>query len=145
MMNAYKADPTDLYNISSIANFFSTQKEKVLELFFRLEAVKISETEQTLGMLGNCYLTNNKNNLAMVCYRKANELSNNNAAWIIGNIGNLYNNLGLYDMAVEYIKEAQNLDPTSQYLQERLSSAFTNQMKEKDEIGNNLNALNLQF
>ncbi len=130
--NAYKADPSDEINLQEIASFFNEQNDFKYELFFRLEAVKLQGTESNYVFLGNCYLSNNLNNLSMRSYTKASELAETESTWIPANIGNLFNNLGLYDLAILNLKKALEIYPSDEYSIKRLSSAYLNLQQERD-------------
>ena len=134
LFSAYKTDPTNYENVADIAAIFYDQGNHQIELYFRLEAVKLDENVNSLGLLGNCYLNNNLNNLAIHSYSRADELAENKASWILGNIGNLYKNLGLYNMALSYLNKALELDPEDQYAQNRLSESLTNIKQEKEKV-----------
>lgn len=129
---AYKADPTDETNLREIADFFNKQNNFIYELYFRLEVVKIKETADNYVLLGNCYLANNLNNLSMRSYTKASDLAETDTSWILGNIGNLYNNLGLFDIAISNLKKALVVNPSDEYSHNRLSSAYSNLQQESE-------------
>jgi tetratricopeptide (TPR) repeat protein len=85
-------------------------------------------------MYGNSLLANNLNNMAMQAYIKADTLANGKEGWVKSNIGNLYNNVGLYNLAENFLKESLNLDNESQYAHDRLSSALVNIKDEDDKF-----------
>jgi tetratricopeptide (TPR) repeat protein len=89
-----------------------------------------SENTEYLTLLGNCYLSAGLHNLALVTYLKANKFANEKEAWIVGNIGNLFNSVGLYDEAERHLTIATQLDPASQYAHERLAIVKKNQEEE---------------
>jgi tetratricopeptide (TPR) repeat protein len=132
--SAYKAFPANNENLTEICQYFSTTKNNKLELFFRLEAQKLSPSVTNNGNLGNCYLNSGFNNLAMSAYFQANVLAEGKEAWIVSNIGNLYNNIGLYDLAIEYLSKGLELDPDSQYIHERLAASMKKKEIEKAQI-----------
>jgi len=77
------------------------------------------------AMLGNAYLNLGLHGSALESYERADELAEGREAWILGNIGNLYSGRGLYAKATEYLRRAVDLDPTSEYAQDRLAKAIT--------------------
>lgn len=80
--------------------------------------------------MGNQYLQLGLYDFALNSYLKAEELSDVESAWVLGNIGNLYNNKGLYTKAVDYLQRAVILDNTYAYAAERLASALANKNQE---------------
>ena len=69
----------------------------------------------------------------MHAYEIADEVSPA-STWILGNIGNLYNNLKLYSKAVLHLQRAAELYSSSQYAHERLGIALKNQEDEEKQI-----------
>lgn len=89
-------------------------------------------TEATYrSMLGNCYLSMELPDQAMIEYRKANELAQEKQGWIIANIGNLLNKQGFYADAIKMLQRATVLEPNSDYAHQRLASALTNHEEER--------------
>ena len=81
------------------------------------------------GYLSNSCLMLELYNQAMISCRKAEELSEGKQAWIIQNIGNMFNNKGFYSEAISLLNKGMTIDPSSQYGHERLAGAI----KSKDE------------
>jgi tetratricopeptide (TPR) repeat protein len=130
-IKSFKEDPANLENIREIAQYFYQLKDYQMELFFRKQAVdEDPKNSSDWALLGNCYLSLGLNNLAMNAYDEANKLSEGKQAWIVSNIGNLLNNVGLYSRAIEQMSKSLEIDPSSQYAHERLSYALTNKDKE---------------
>jgi tetratricopeptide (TPR) repeat protein len=67
----------------------------------------------------------------MIAYKKARELSEDKASWILSNIGNIMNNKGFYTEAIISLKKGLELDPDSQYSCERLGQAMKNKEEER--------------
>lgn len=84
------------------------------------------------GLLGNVYLNLGLNDKALEAYKRANQLANEQEAWIIGNIGNLYKNQGFYTQAIGDLKKALTIDPDSEYAHNRLAQAMAKQKKERE-------------
>ena len=143
LLIAYKTNPTDFENVSAISSILNEQKDYKLELYFRLQALEMQETVNTLGLLSNCFLRNNFHNLAMKEYMKANEIAKGQEEWILANIGNEYNNVGLYDLAMKFLNEALTLKPEDQYAQNVLASVLTNIKKENEELKKITEEINL--
>ncbi len=108
-----------------------TDSEEALVVYKRLTSIS-PDSPHDWARLGNTYLLLNLNNLALEAYEKAESLREEKASSIIENIGNLYNNRGFYSKAAEYLKEAIELDPDSDYAHHRLSLALENQEKENE-------------
>jgi Tfp pilus assembly protein PilF len=87
-------------------------------------------------LLGNLYLTADLSDCALSEYLIADKKTGSKEAWILGNIGNLYNNKGFHTIAIDYLKKALSVDPESQYAHERLASA----MKKRDDERKKLEA-----
>uniref|UniRef100_A9A6G6 Tetratricopeptide domain protein n=1 Tax=Methanococcus maripaludis (strain C6 / ATCC BAA-1332) TaxID=444158 RepID=A9A6G6_METM6 len=95
---------------------------------------KYPENPDYWAFLGNCAIFFDYNDLALSAYKKAEELTNSQQSWIVGNIGNVYNNRGFYSEAIEYLKRAIDLDKDDDYAYDRTSSAIKNRSKEKEKI-----------
>lgn len=78
------------------------------------------------GYFGNACLSVNLYDHALSSYRKSEALikSDNPEGWIIGNIGNLFNNKGLPTEAILYLERALSADPQSEYAHERMADAL---------------------
>ncbi|MDE1139773.1 nucleotide-binding protein [Paraburkholderia sp. SIMBA_009] len=83
------------------------------------------------GYQGNCCLELNFYDEALTSYRRADELAEQKAGWIAGNIGNLLSNKGLPTEAITHLKRATSLDENSQYAYDRMAGA----LKKKEEEG----------
>jgi tetratricopeptide (TPR) repeat protein len=130
-LKGFRKNPADLETIHEIAQYFYFMNEYQSELFFRKQAVMQNDkSSNDWALLGNCYLNLSLNNLAMDAYDEANKLEKENKAWIISNIGNLYNNLGLFSKGIVELSKSLEIDSTSQYAHERLSQAMENKNKE---------------
>lgn len=103
-------------------------REEALIVYKRLTSIS-PDSHDHWGLLGNTYLELGLNNLAFQAYEKAESLREEKTSWIVGN---LYNNRGFYSKAAGYLKEALELDPDSDYVHDRLSSALKNQEKENE-------------
>ena len=112
---AHIAYNLDLFNISLFLN------DKLIQLN--------RQNPDYWATMGNTYLNLNLNNKALASYIKANKLAEGKQSWILGNIGNLYNNLELPLKAIEYLELAIEQDPKSEYAHNRLSGA----LKKKEE------------
>lgn len=130
-IKSFRNDPADLETIREIAQYFYQLNDYQTEFFFRKQAVRQdSKSSSDWSLLGNCYLNLVLNNLAMNAYDEANKLGQEKQAWIIANIGNLLNNLGLYSKAIGELSKSLEIDPSSQYAHQRLSQAIENKNKE---------------
>ena len=80
-------------------------------------------------LYGNTCLLLDLNNKAMIAYKKGNDLAKEKEGWILGNIGNLYNNIGLHEKAIHYLNSAIEKETSSKFAHERLASSI----KKRDE------------
>lgn len=130
-IKSFRNNPADLETIREIAQYFNILKDYQTELFFRKQAVSQDiKSSSDWTLLGNCYLNLGLNNLALDAYDEANKLGQEKQAWIIANIGNLFNNLGLFSKAIGELSKSLEIDSSSQYAHERLSQAMENKNKE---------------
>ncbi|MEW6093710.1 MAG: hypothetical protein AB1531_07080 [Chloroflexota bacterium] len=130
-ISGFKSDPVNLEVIREIAHYFYQLSDYQMECFFRIQAISLGNKEASdWSLLGNCYLSLGMNNLAMYAYEEANKLAEGKQPWIIANIGNLFNNLGLYSKAIDELTKSLETDSSSQYAHERLSRAIANKDKE---------------
>jgi tetratricopeptide (TPR) repeat protein len=134
LLRGYKALPTDTSILSEVVKYFSDNSDLKHELFFIYEILKQdSGDSSTWGSLGNVCLRLNLNDTAMNAYEKADELIPE-TPWVLGNIGNLYNNLKLYSKAVAYLNRSAKIDVSMQYTHERLGRALQNQADERKQV-----------
>jgi predicted nucleotide-binding protein len=101
-----------------------------LTVFKRLTEID-AQNATYFGYLGNSYLNVGLNGLAIEAYEKANELADGKQDWIIGNIGNLFNNQGLYPLALKNLRSAVTMNPDSAYSHERLAAALQKDVEER--------------
>jgi len=107
-------------------------KEIKIALYLLRNLTRIApENPEYWGYLGNCCLDLDFHDQALVAYRKADELSEEKAEWICGNIGNLFSNLALPSEAINHLKRALALNEDSAYAHDRLSQAL-NSKKERE-------------
>ncbi|HSB95135.1 MAG TPA: TIR domain-containing protein [Spongiibacteraceae bacterium] len=85
------------------------------------------------GSLGNSCLQLNLHDRSLIAYRRAEKLTKNeqHTQWIIANIGNLFNNIGVPTEACEYLERALKYDPKSEYSHDRLASALKKKAAEE--------------
>jgi tetratricopeptide (TPR) repeat protein len=102
-----------------------------LPVFKKLVALR-PDNPTHLTMLGNVYLRLNLDGLALQAYYEANEIAEEKEGWILGNIGNLYNNKDLHPRAIEFLKRALRLDPDSGYAADRLAKAIKGDKEERE-------------
>jgi tetratricopeptide (TPR) repeat protein len=83
------------------------------------------------GYLGNSCLALDLYDKALVAYRRAEALvdENSNGQWIVSNIGNLLNYRGFHSEACDYLQKAITMNSDSDYAHDRLASS----LKNKDE------------
>jgi len=129
---ACKILPTTQFILKEIAELFAEMNDSTSELFFRKRLVDLDNNESSnWGYLGNAYVSLSLNNRAMDAYERGNQLTTGKEQWLVANIGNLYNNVGLYGKAVEYLQKAAEMGSSDQYAHNRLASALSN-IEEED-------------
>jgi len=132
-LSAYAQDPTGTDVIEKVAEYFQDIGDHETELYFRLQLVNLdNKSVDHWGYLGNAYVALNFYSLALDAYEKANELSNGSQAWILANIGNLYNNVGLFSKATEMLQGASVMIDSYEYAHNRLAQAISNSQKQRD-------------
>lgn len=134
-LKAYYSAPNDINNLERVAEFLNENKFYEDELYIRKEIYdKNPSSPISSGYLGNSYLSNNLLNLAMDSYHRGEELSEEKQGWLRANIGNLFNNQGLYSMAIENLNTSIDIDSNDQYSLEQLASAMKNKSDELDKL-----------
>lgn len=98
-----------------------------------------------LTLRANVLLELDFNDIAMRDYQYANDLAKEEEGWILGNIGNLYNNRGLHGDAIQYLKKALIRDPDSKYAHERLATAMQFREKENEKFSKLLKEVRLEL
>ena len=132
---AYKTLPTNSFIVSEIASFFSELNDHKSTLFFQKHLTNQDDKKSDYwGNIGNTFLSLGLNDHAMVAYEKGNELTEGKERWLIANIGNLYNNVGLYSKAIEFLQRATEISPSDQYSHNRLASALSNKKDEESKV-----------
>ena len=105
-----------------LAEMPDRRPEAVLRYTTLIEISPDNTTYRT--RFGNVLVELGLNDAALECYLKANDLAGGKEAWILANIGNLYNNRALYSQAIKYLQDALKADSTSEYAHDRLASAL---------------------
>lgn len=117
--------PDNLELLFAYAELLRDHFDKKLSLVPFEKLVHLAPTNPQYRCLrGNILLDLELSDLAMRDYIYANELAKEEQGWILGNIGNLYKNRGLYGNAIQYLKKALDREPDSQYAHERLAVAM---------------------
>jgi Tfp pilus assembly protein PilF len=132
---AFKSARADRENLEEIANHFRDDiKDYKTELYFRALLVDLAPNdESSLVLLGNCHYILNQRDLAYQRYIKASQVSDNPGAWVYGNIGNLYNTVGLYTLGISTLEKSLKITPDDTYSHERIGSAIANSKKQLEE------------
>ncbi len=136
---AFKAARADKENLEGIADHFRDDiKDYKTELYFRALLVDLAPNdERSLVLLGNCHYILNQRDLAYQRYKKSGQVSDNPGAWVYGNMGNLYNTVGLYTLGIATLEQSLKITPDDTYSHERIGSAIANskmQVEESDKI-----------
>lgn len=127
--------PTDEQIILKYADIAYNLGLNEISLFLHDKLIKINKNNSSYWTtLGNTFLNLGLHNRAMVSYQKGDELAESNQAWILGNIGNLYNVVELQSKAIEYLELALKKDEKSEYAHNRLSTAIKKKEKEDKKI-----------
>ena len=138
---AYQATPTDPLCLKEIATFFSDIKNPSSELYFlNLLTELYPANGDNWGYLGNYQYNLGFRDTAMQSYNKGIELEKEKAGWIIGNVGNLLNGLGLFSMAIDKFQEALTTAPDSNYIHQRFADATKGKKDEADKWDEKLRA-----
>jgi tetratricopeptide (TPR) repeat protein/Sec-independent protein translocase protein TatA len=123
------------YILDAYARFLSdTDRKAETILRFQELASRNSNNASYFGLLGNAYLAEGFNSLALACYLRAHELTEGKVAWVEANIGNIFNNQGFYGEAIKYLKAAVTLDSDFQYAHERLAQAQKFDIDERERL-----------
>jgi len=134
---AFNSARADNDNLVAIANHFRDTKEYKIELYFRtLVADLFPNDESALVNLGNCHYNLNQLDLAYQRYSKAAQKGDNAGAWVHGNLGNLYNRVGLHQLGMESLERALKIDSDDTYAHERIASIISESKKELEDSQN---------
>lgn len=127
--------PDDKDLLSEYARLLAESTDKKLALipYNRLVALDPKNLRH-LCLRANLYLELGLNDLAMISYKKASELAEHKQAWILGNIGNLYKNCGIFTDAVEYLKKALEIAPDDDYAHDRLAISIKKREEENEQL-----------
>ena len=100
--------------------------ENDISLYIYQDLIMIDDKNPTYyGYLGNVYLKLDLYNDSLKAYKKSKSLLENQA-WIDGNIGNLFNNKGLYVLSQEYLDNAMKIEANNTYAQNRMATVLEN-------------------
>ncbi|MBW0435211.1 nucleotide-binding protein [Leptospira yasudae] len=91
---------------------------------------KYPENPNHWGNLSNCCLSLELYDNAFRACKKAEELSQGTASWILSNLGNILNNKGLYGEAIYWLQKSILIQSDSDYAHDRLSKAIKNKQDE---------------
>jgi predicted nucleotide-binding protein len=132
----YKNNPKDAELLSEFARISFDKGDYDLSLFlFNELTILTPENPYAWCMYGNSLFHKDLYNSALNCYEKANEFAKEKEAWIIENIGNLYNHRGLYSKAELVLQKANKIFDKSEYGLARQSDAYKAIEEEKKKIG----------
>jgi tetratricopeptide (TPR) repeat protein len=122
---ALKEDPTNEETLKKYASYlYNKDRNESALVIYRNLTGRFPLNQDYWGYLGNIYLALGFYDKALVCYEKAHTLSQGKESWIIANIGNLYKNKGLYTKSIEYLRQAIEVDESSEYAHNRLAGAI---------------------
>ena len=130
--NAYSSSP----NVEGLMYKYARllqDKNKYKEALYLLNTLTHDHPKNVeyWGYLGNTCVSLDLFDRAIIAYNKAEELSPEEEAWILENVGNVFNNKGLYTNAVSWLHKGLTIDPLSQYAHERLAQAIQNKEEEE--------------
>ncbi|MCB0471566.1 MAG: hypothetical protein KDC56_00750 [Flavobacteriaceae bacterium] len=109
------------------------ENESAIYLLNKL-TIDYPESASYWGYLSNCAVNLEYYDLALTACKKAEELSESKQEWIIANIGNIYKNRGFYSEAIIYLQKSLELDSSSEYSHDRLSTTLKLKKEESDKI-----------
>jgi tetratricopeptide (TPR) repeat protein len=131
----YKNNPKDAELISEFARISFEKGDYELSLFlFKELTILKPENAYAWCMYGNSLFHKELYNSALNCYEKANEFANEKEVWILENIGNLYNQRGLFSKAELILKKANKIFDKSEYGLARQSDSYKSIEEEKKKI-----------
>ncbi|SHK53823.1 TIR domain-containing protein [Chryseobacterium polytrichastri] len=134
-LDGYKLDPKNEKLLSEFAKVCYDTDHKKVSLLLYQDLVNISKDNSTYWtLMGNSYMDLDFYNSALQSYEKANELSEGKQAWILANIGNLYNNKKFYKKAENHLNESLKIENKSDYTLNRLSQVYKSINDEEEKI-----------
>lgn len=105
------------------------RNELALFLFNGLKN-EFSDNATYLTYFANICVALSLNDLAFQSYKRANEIAQEKAGWILNNIGNLLKTAGLYEEGKEYFLKGQAANKNSSYMYERMAELLKLQEEE---------------
>lgn len=132
----YKNNPKDVQLLNEFARISFEKEDYELSLFLFNELTLLTpENAYAWCMYGNSLFHKALYNSALNCYEKANELAQEKETWIMENIGNLYNQSGLYSKAEVVLHKSHKIFNKSEYGLLRQSDSYKAIEEEKKKIG----------
>ena len=105
-----------------------------LSVYNKLVAVEEGKEVNSLALRANAYLSLGFHDAALVGYKAANEIAEGKQGWVLANMGNLLNNVGLFSEAIEYLERANFAEPMSSYTHDRLAKAIKARDDEREKV-----------
>lgn len=107
-------------------------KDRYKEALYLLNFLCVNDPQNTtyLGYLSNTCLQLGLYDKAMVSLKEASEISKEKEAWLLHNVGNLFKNKGFYSEAEKWLRKGLEIDPSSEYAHDRISSAIKSRNEE---------------
>jgi len=136
MYNIHPSNDEISFKLATVAQ--EIEKHCVALLILDKLVKKFPENTTYLGYLGNSCLSLGLNNKAMEFYKRGNVLAKSKEAWIVGNIGNLLNNQGLFTDAKGYLDLAISIDTSSEYSFNRLATVLKSIEEEQKRYGDEI-------
>lgn len=87
-----------------------------------------------ITLKGNALLALGYNDSALECYEEGRRLSDSKEGWILGNIGNILIQKGLYSRGLVDLRKGLEIEPESQYILERITHAVKQRDIEKENV-----------
>jgi tetratricopeptide (TPR) repeat protein len=133
----YPNHPEICYKYSIVV---SQLGEHNVALFLLNKAVRFDRKNSTYwGYFSNCCVELELFDTALTANKKAEEYCLSKEAWIILNIGNIYNFKGLYTEAITHLKRGLVIEEDSEYGHDRLSRAIKAKSEEESHLSKIIN------
>jgi tetratricopeptide (TPR) repeat protein len=132
--STYLNFPNDIKLVYRYARLlFDSEKHKESLYLLDLLTDKDPKNVEYWGYLSNCCLSLNLYDQAIIACKKAENLSESKASWILMNIGNLNKNKGFYTEAISWLNKGLLIDPTSEYAHGRLAQSIKDKTQEYED------------
>lgn len=141
ILRSYENNQNNETTLYALATLMDEKNEDKISLYL-WDCLRKNHAKTSLywGNFSNVCLSLELYDNSYLSCKNAIKLSEEKEEWLMANLGNIYNNKGLYSKAAETLKMALSIEKGSAYTHKRLSNAIENIETENNKLAEHLKA-----